>query len=289
MTGYGDAACEVDGIHYAVELRSVNNRYFKSMIRLPDELAGLEAELDTLLRKRIARGSVVLNIYIRHEQTAAGYEINRPILEKYLAEIRHLESAGQTAIDLAALLGLPGVIQPPSGTQLIVAARPVLADLIGQASEKLLEMRRKEGKTLETDLLAHHAYIVERLEKIVEHAPKVVDVYHQRLRARVEELLARAELNVPEIDLIREVAVFAERSDIAEETQRMGAHLDQLKEVIAADDGDLAGRTLDFIAQELLREANTIASKSNDASISRIIVEVKGAIDRIKEQVQNVA
>ncbi len=289
MTGYGDASCEVDGIHYAVELRSVNSRYYKAIIRLPDELIGLEAEIDSRLRKLIARGSVLLNISVRHEQTAEGYEINRAMLAMYLREMGGIEAPGQPTVDLAALLALPGVIQPPSSTQLIETARPVLGKLIDQAADKLLDMRRKEGQTLEADLLSHHAYIAQRLDQIVAHAPKVVDVYHQRLKSRVEELLARAELNVPEIDLLREVAVFAERSDIAEETQRMGAHLEQLKQVIATDDGELAGRTLDFIAQELLREANTVASKSNDASISRTIVEIKGAIDRIKEQVQNVA
>jgi len=293
MTGFGDASCEVDGVHYAVELRSVNNRYFKATIRLPEALTGLEAELETRLRQMITRGSVLLNASLRQNQSVEGYEINRPMLQMYLDALHRLRedqigSDPPVSVDLAQLLNLPGVVQPPSNTALIEAARPVLLQLIGQAVDKLNTMRCAEGRTIENDLMRHHAYIAERLERIGAHAPQVIEMYHQRLKARVEELLARAELNVPEIDLIREVAVYAERSDIAEEIQRLGAHLDQMKQVIASDDGEPAGRTLDFITQELLREANTIASKSNDASISRIIVEVKGAIDRIKEQVQNV-
>ncbi len=124
-----------------------------------------------------------------------------------------------------------------------------------------------------------------RIEKM---APTVIEEYHQRLRQRIDELLARAELKVVEQDLIREVAVFAERTDIAEEVSRLGAHLEQMQQIVAAPEDEPTGRTLDFLAQELLREANTIASKSNDAAISRAIVEVKGAIDRIKEQAQNI-
>jgi uncharacterized protein (TIGR00255 family) len=123
---------------------------------------------------------------------------------------------------------------------------------------------------------------------VLERAPRVVEEYHQRLRTRIDELLARAELKVDEKDLIREVAIFAERVDVSEETTRLKGHLDQFDNILSESGGEPAGRTLDFLSQELLREANTITSKSNDVLVSRAIVDVKGAIDRIKEQVQNV-
>ncbi len=116
----------------------------------------------------------------------------------------------------------------------------------------------------------------------------MVEEYHQRLRQRIDQLLAKAQLEVSQLDLIKEVAVYAERCDVSEEVQRVKAHLDQVEQILERSTSEPIGRTLDFLAQELLREANTIGSKSNDAQISRLIVEIKGAIDRIKEQVQNV-
>src|SRR5262245_19280053 len=132
------------------------------------------------------------------------------------------------------------------------------------------------------------ASIAERLAGIAARAPQVVESYQARLRQRMESLLAEVGASVRDEDLLREVAVFAERSDIAEEIVRLGSHLEQFREIIDCDDREPSGRTLDFLAQEMLREANTIASKSSDAEISRRIVEIKGGIDRIKEQAANV-
>ena len=167
-------------------------------------------------------------------------------------------------------------------------AKPILLKLTDEACNRLMNMRVTEGKTIADDLAKHQQVIRERLKSIAQRAPEVVEEYHQRLRSRIEEFVARAGLEVETKDLIHEVAVYAERADISEEVTRMTGHLEQFDEIIRSCDGEPAGRTLDFMAQELLREANTIASKSNDVLISRAIVDVKGAIDRIKEQVQNV-
>lgn len=284
MTGYGDAACESEGVHYAVELRSLNNRYFKAAIRLPEPIAGLEAELDSLLRRRLNRGSITLVVNLSDQTAGAASEINEAALQHYL-DLRERIGA---SVELGSLLALPGVVQPPRSDALMERARPPLRELTERAMERLIAMREAEGRGLADDLLHHKRYIAERIDAIAERAPQVVEEYHQRLRARMDELIARAQLNTNTVDLVKEVAVFAERADISEETQRTKAHLDQIQQIIDREDGEPAGRTLDFLAQELLREANTIASKSNDAMISRLIVEVKGAIDRIKEQVQNV-
>ena len=141
---------------------------------------------------------------------------------------------------------------------------------------------------LHKELHRHRRSIADRLETIVRRAPIVVEQYRNRLRERIDALLAEAGTGLREEDLIREVAVYAERSDITEEVTRLQGHLEQFGEIIDADDGEPRGRTLDFLSQEMLREANTIASKCLDVAISREIVEVKGDIDRIKEQVQNV-
>lgn len=294
MTGFGDASEQVDGIHYAVELRSLNNRYFKATLRLPDELGALEAEVESRLRSRISRGSITLTVKMRFSDAAATHRVNDIALLAYLGHLETIHSKMPAhergiQIDLTALLALPGVLQPlEDEASLLATARPVVLRLLEAACERLTAMRVIEGQSLAEDLLKQKAFIRERIAAVQGRTGMVVEAYHQRLRTRINELLARAELKVAEPDLIRELAVFAERADISEELSRLAGHLEQCEQIIRASDEEPAGRTLDFLAQELLREANTIASKSNDAQISRAIVEVKGAIDRIKEQVQNV-
>lgn len=296
MTGFGHASRTEDGISYALELRSVNNRYFKATIRLPDELAVLEPELEAQLRKHIRRGSLTLSATFKDPGATAAHEINEAALNHYLAHletverkaVRDLGSAGGVTIDLGSLLALPGIVQPPDQTELLQRTRPVLLSLVDEACERMQEMRAAEGQGLGEDLRKHCRTVADRLARIEQRAPAVVEEYHERLKQRVEELVRRAELHVEEEALLREVAIFAERSDISEELQRLRAHLDQFEQTLTGGEGEAVGRTLDFITQEMLREANTIASKCNDATISRTIVEIKGSIDRLKEQVQNV-
>jgi uncharacterized protein (TIGR00255 family) len=147
-------------------------------------------------------------------------------------------------------------------------------------------MRGREGQSLMTDLMKHTRLIGSHLSEIQKRAPAVIEDYHKRLLQRVNQLLSKAELQVSQLDLLREVAVFAERADISEEIQRLTSHLESFEN--SCRTGEHAGRKLDFITQEMLREANTIASKANDADIAKAIVEIKGAIDRLKEQVQNI-
>ena len=294
MTGFGDASAQVDGVHYVVELRSLNNRYFKVTFRLPEELSALEAELESVLRKRLSRGSITLTVKTRLSDAAATHRVNDTALLAYLGHLETIQGKvaqhDQTIqIDLTALLALPGVLQPLEDEQSVLnRARPVLLRLLDVACEKLDAMRLCEGELLAEDLCQHQRSIRDRLSGIEARAGQVVEVYHQRLRSRINELMARAQLAVAEPDLIRELAVFAERADISEELSRLTGHLEQFEQIVGSAGHEPAGRTLDFVAQELLREANTIASKSNDVQVSRAIVEVKGAIDRIKEQVQNV-
>ncbi|MHC4993863.1 MAG: YicC/YloC family endoribonuclease [Planctomycetota bacterium] len=295
MTGFGDASCTSEGISYSVELRSLNNRYLKATIRVPDELLGIEAGIEAQLRKLIHRGSVTAIINLKDSRAEAS-AINEKTLNEYMSHLKSIEMraaeemAGhnQISIDLGALLMLPGVIEPPDQSVLFEKAKPVLTDLVDTACEKLKGMRASEGEALCADLRGHLEAIAAQVDSVAERAPSVVDEYHQRLKTRVEELMAKAKLQLHESDLAKEVAVYAERCDISEEIQRLRSHLEHFEEILASDEGEPAGRTLDFITQELLREANTIGSKSNDATISRHVVQIKGLIDRVKEQVQNV-
>lgn len=291
MTGFGLATAEHMGTHYAVELRSLNNKYYKSQLRLPEEFQGFEAELDARLSKRLNRGSVVLTLRYSDTSADAPARLNTVALERYLQQLRTLLGEVNHAafrVDLGALLGLPGVVVHDTGEDRLERARPVVSRLVEEACDKLLTMRSREGATLHEDLHRHRRFIAERLALTAERAPKVVELYQERLKQRVMLLLEGADAGVRDEDLIREVAIYAERSDIAEEIARLQGHLDQFAEIIDAGDEEPAGRTLDFLTQEMLREANTIASKSSDAALSRFTVEIKGAIDRIREQVQNV-
>ncbi len=291
MTGFGEAAAAVDGVHYGVEVRSLNNKFFKATIRLPEDIAGLEAEIETWLRQALTRGSMILTARMSDTTANAAHEINIQALQNYLGRLKQLPSGlGTTGpMELGQLLMLPGVLQPPADfAEHVDKVRPVMQRLVKEACVRLVEMREREGQMLHKDLHKHRLAIAAKLDNIARRAPAVIEEYHARLRLRVQKMLEDAHVKVNEVDLIREVAVYAERSDISEEIARLSGHLEQFREMIDAGNGEPVGRTLDFLAQEMLREANTIASKSNDAPISREIVEIKGAIDRIKEQIQNV-
>ena len=290
MTGFGTAAKEVDGARYVIEVRSLNSKYFKAVTRVPEELQGLEPELESAVAGRLNRGSITLTVRFSDSSADAAAQINTNALQRYFDQLLDVPGVDHDTarIDVGALIALPGVVMSGTGEQMLEKAKPVLAILTQEACDKVLAMRSREGRGLHELLHTYRRQVVERLALIAERAPKVVELYQERLRDRITVLLAENATAVSDDDLLREVAVYAERADIAEEVTRLQAHLEHFAEIIDADDGEPAGRTLDFLGQEMLREANTIAAKCLDAQISRLIVEVKGAIDRIKEQVQNV-
>jgi uncharacterized protein (TIGR00255 family) len=291
MTGYGEASMEEGGISYFLEIRSLNSKYFKAVIRLPEEFQGLEAEIETQLRHRLTRGSVFLTARCTDVSEDAAYDINAKALSRYIEKIQQTPQvqAGDLKIDLAALLSLPGVLQPPANEeQRLERARKAYLKLLERACDGLMSMRAKEGKVVLADLLSNRDVMAERLKLVRERAPLTVLEFEKRLRAKIDQLMAEAGLKLEPVEIVREVAIAAERTDINEEISRLSGHIDQFSELISKEGGQPVGRTLDFVAQEMLREANTIASKCNDSEIARAIVEVKGAIDRIKEQVQNV-
>lgn len=291
MTGYGESSCHQNGAHYFLEVRSLNGKYFKASIRLPDDYQGLEPEVESELRRRLTRGTITVVGKCSDASASAAFTINHDALTAYIEQLRRTPHVanGQCHVDIGSLLDLPGVLQPPSDEEeRFDRARAAFRGLLNEAVPRLLEMREREGALLVADLNAHLAGIGTNLNRIAERAPLVVEDYQRRLQARIEALLQEAKVRVEPTDLIREVAVYAERSDISEEVARLTGHLQQFRSLLAGADAQPVGRTLDFLTQEMLREANTIASKSGDVDISRAIVEIKGSIDRIKEQVQNV-
>ncbi len=309
MTGFGESSTQTsDGAHYFLEIRSLNGRYFKATIRLPEEFQGLEAEIDAELRRRLTRGSVTVSASCTEASASAAYRINHLALEAYIGQLKQTPqvAAGEVKIDIAPLLSLPGVLQPPANEEdRHERARAAFLGLLEKACRNLLAMREREGAALLEDLLGQRDLILDRLKIVRDRAPQVTVEYENRLRSRIQTMLKEADVKVDAVDVIREIAVYAERSDVAEEVTRLAGHMDQYTQLLTGSAGGVGGggaggggsgvggdkpvgRTLDFLAQEMLREANTMASKSSDTTLSRAVVEIKGAIDRIKEQVQNI-
>ena len=287
MTGFGASHGVVEGIEYVVEIRSVNNRYYKANMKLPESWASAEAEFEQLLRRKMTRGSVTLMLRMKIPDDKAAYRVNTAALSNYIDQLRVLEiEANPTLrIDLGTLLQLPGVCEPPPLDDLIEGTQSELMKLVDKAVDELLIMRQKEGNALKADLADNCAVIERALGIVIQRAPTVIKDYQTRLCNRVAELLNAGTISLEQESLAREVAIYAERSDVAEEITRLSGHVKQFREIM--DSPEPAGRKLDFIAQEMLREANTIGSKSNDLEIAHAVVEIKTAIDRIKEQAAN--
>lgn len=289
MTGYGEAAGELEGVSYAVEIKAVNNRYLKIIVKLPEGVTFLEDEIDKELRRRLSRGTINCVLRIKGASATDLFAIDEVALRSIIARLNAISSSvGVTgAIDLASLLELPGIVQPTQPDEEQSARiRQFVLKLTGAALDKLQRMREAEGGFLEADLKKHCDAMMAELEVVRQRSGSVVVEYAKRLRRRVEELLAEAKLKLDEQTLAREVAILADRSDISEEMARLDAHLQQFRQICQTD--GQAGRRLDFLSQEMLREANTVASKAGDAGIARSVVDIKCLIERLKEQIQNV-
>ena len=290
MTGYGDAQGALDKIEFTVEIRCLNNRYYKPSIRMPEEFSYLEPTIDLLLRKAVSRGSLIYTLRVRPAEGSALVEINQQALRSFLHDLRELErdmGFEGLSIDLAGLLQVPGLIRTLEYGQVHQEQfKELLVKLTNQALDNLSQMRRREGQVLQEDLLSQSKIVRQQLGLIIAAAPEVVRAYQAKLTQRVAELLSGTQVTVSEDDLTREITIFAERCDISEEIVRLRSHLDHFEKVCNGD--AQAGRRLDFIAQEMLREANTIGAKAADAAIGAAVVDIKTAIDRIKEQAQNV-
>jgi uncharacterized protein (TIGR00255 family) len=271
-----------------VELRSVNNRHLKVSVRGPDAYLALEHDIEKLVRGRVARGTVSVQMRVDRHDAHSAYTIDHAVLQEYWAHVRKVadEMHLPPPSDLSALLPLPGVIVESNAALLDQSEWPVVQDVLNAALDRLNEFRVREGASMAAELSQLCGQIESAAEQITARAPQVVDEYRRRLHERVSEWLREAGAALTPADLIREVGLFADRSDINEELTRLKCHLEQFRTLI--DGPESAGRTMEFLCQELNREINTIGSKANDVEIARRVVDVKGAIERIREIVQNV-
>lgn len=291
MTGYGEGSYSGERLQIGVELRAVNNRYLKVSLRAIEPYNLLEPEVERALRKTIKRGTIQVHLRVQRPAAAQDYQINAVALRSYLSQLQAL--AGELGLPdhgqamLAQALALPGVVpEPAAGGLNLEEEWPHFEAALDQAVQRMQQMRQDEGRAMANQLLSLRDQIAAELAKVRARTPHVADAYRERLLERVRVLLSELDVQIDRKDLIREVAIFAERSDISEEVVRLASHLEQFQEVV--NEPESGGRKLEFLTQEMFRETNTIGSKASDVDISRHVVEIKGALERIRELVQNV-
>jgi uncharacterized protein (TIGR00255 family) len=291
MTGYGEARYQSENLNLAIELRALNNRYLKVTLRAAEPYNLLEPEFEKVVRRTVRRGTVQVHLHCTRQHAPQDFQINAVALRSYVGQLRplcdELGLRNQGEVLLAQALALPGVVAEPGNVAFEMEEEwPVLERVLEEAVGRLQAMRQEEGRAMAQELLQHRDHIAAQLARIRERAPTVSVAYRDRLLERVRSLLAELDVKIDRSDLIKEVSIFAERSDIAEEVVRLGSHLDQFQEIM--NEPESTGRKLEFLTQEMFREANTIGSKAGEVEISRHVVEIKGTLEKIRELVQNI-
>lgn len=285
MTGFGAGTCEGVGLAVRVELRSVNHRHLTIQLRMPPGLASLESEVEGRIRKRLSRGAVGVAMTVTPLAGSKSRLIDHELAGRLLVELKALAEESQlVAPDVRSVLSLPGVLVNGEAP----APEDVGAPLLGAldlALEEIVAARSQEGASLLADLEVNLAQTEEFAAQAAILMPEVQVRHQAALIERVGILLGEAHA-VSQQDLAREVAVLADRLDVAEELSRLDAHVVHFRSKLAL--GEPVGRSLDFLSQELLREANTLGSKCNDAEVAHLVVDLKAVIERLREQVQNV-
>jgi len=288
MTGQGAGSVQNEIGTVSVELRSVNQRGFRMLAKFSDALSSMEGQFEQLVRAQVKRGSIQATVRYQPSSSVPPGSINAAAVAAYASQLHHIRESLMISdpIDLAGLLQLPGVVNYGEGigvdpeTLWVMLREATLVALNG-----LDAMRSDEGQAMAAQLRTDAQLISGYLEKIAALAPRVVDQYRDRLENRVKRVLEERGLEVAAVDILREVQLFADRSDISEELTRLASHLRMFGDALGGDDA--SGRKLDFIIQEMFRETNTIGSKAGDAEIGSMVVEIKCAIERMRELVQN--
>ncbi len=289
MTGFGEARRQKDGLAVGVEVRTVNSRFFKLSVRSSDGYSALEPRVEEAVRGRIRRGTVQVNLRIDRSHSADDYRINVEVLGRYRKQLEAIELDWGTGgtVNLTALLALPGVVEEQTSvTDQAERDWPVIRETLDAAIASLERMRRDEGQAMTDDLLVNCRMASESLSRIEMRVPLVAQEYRARLAERLRRNLAELDVVLDLAGVVREVALFAERTDVAEEIMRLRSHLEQFETIMKAPDS--SGRKLEFVSQEMLRETNTIGSKANDVEIAQQVIEIKTAVERIREMLQNV-
>lgn len=287
MTGFGNATFDSDGVHVSSEIRSVNNRYLKLSVRMPDSVARFEAEIERLVRSRVSRGSIQLSIRVRFHGGQSGFRIDQDLLRSYQEQLTAIDGGSSGLVNPGHLLQLPGVVtENELPDNLVNSLWPAVEACLTEALDHFDDFRRREGESMRQDLERQCEVIENETKNVAVLAPQVVTEYRDKILERVRRLIADASIPVAENDVIREVALFSDRCDINEEITRLRSHTEQFQRLLNGNSSQ--GRKLEFIGQEMFREINTTGSKANNVTIALSVVEMKAAIERMREVLQNV-
>ena len=286
MTGFGQGSAEGDGFKARVDMRSVNNRFLDVHVRLPQELASLELTIKKQAQAALHRGRVDITVSVEQMKQAT-FELNRPLVSGYLTALGELKQEfgleGEASLELIAKL--PGALQVSMDSgQLDEALVAGIVAAVSKALVTLTEMRLTEGQQLAAELQSRLEMIESQLPTIESEAARLPGIYRERLLKRLQDALAAG--HIDETRLAQEAVMLADRSDISEEIARLKSHLLQMREILHADEE--VGKRIDFILQEMNREANTILSKASDIAISDAAIIIKTEVEKMREQGQNV-
>lgn len=291
MTGQGQGHAQCGSTQVVAELRAVNNRHLKIQSRISEDLSQLQSQFEAIVRGGVRRGSLQLQVFLQSDSKADAFQIQEDVIAAYHTQAAAVASrlGIETNVDLGQLLTLPGTVietKRVAGNELNEGIVTAATDAVSDAVQSLNVMRQKEGGSMLTELQKQLQLLGDLTESIEQRAPSVVADYHVRLRERVAAALGERADEIKDGDLTREIVLMADKSDVREELVRLRSHFDQFSELLA--DEISHGRKLDFLIQEMVREANTIGSKANDATIAQRVVDLKTTIEQMRELVQNV-
>ena len=286
MTGFGRCDTVIDGFHIQIQMKSVNHRYSDFTIKTPRYYAFLEDKLRSLAMASIARGKVEIVLSLeREESDDKVITLDKPVAEGYLNALRQLEDYGlKDDLTLSAMTSFHDIFRVEHQEIDEEQMQEIVSQAFSQALQEFIEMRRTEGTRLETSLRDHLASLLEEVAQVEKLSPQSVEAYRQRLRHKLEEVLA--DTTVDETRILTEAAIFADKVAVDEETVRLRSHVKAF--LSAMETNKPIGKKLDFIVQEMNRETNTIGSKANDLAVSAHVVEMKSIIEKIREQIQNI-
>jgi len=288
MTAFGRAEKEGEGRKYIVEIRTLNRRYLEVLVRLPRQWFPLEDRVKKLVGGKIARGRVDVSVKVKDSAEAATrFEMNLPLAKTYLRALRDLNEALllEDRIGLNMILSMEGVITNTESEVDLDKSWATLSSCIDEALEGANAMRISEGQTIFDDFQKRLEFVEKSLSQVKALVPSVLSEYHSRLKERIT-VLTEGKVELDPNRIAQEVAFLVDKGDITEEIVRAQSHMKQFRGMIESEGA--AGRSLDFLLQELNREVNTIGSKGGDAELSQVVVSLKSELEKIREQVQNV-
>ncbi len=287
MTGFGRAVKELDGYVITVELKSVNHRYFEFSSRCPRQYGFIDEKIKSFVNSRVERGKVDCYVGIEALNTeSADVVVNHTLASAYVKALKEIAQSYDLKEDFGAstISRFSDVLVVKKAEEDEEKIWTLVKEVASEAVDKFIEMRQTEGKRMYDDVYSRSSFILDCVSYIEERSPETVKEYNDKLVQRVHDLIG--DVSLDESRVIQEVAIFADKVAVAEETVRLRSHIEQLREFLDSDTA--VGRKMDFLVQEINRETNTIGSKCNDVDIARRVVDMKAEIEKIREQIQNI-